>query len=148
MLAGAGFSASGDGSELADLWVKGNMYSLINAITVIMNMLISVYGDGAADKAFEYFSAAAYNMFRFMKLDTDEEFKELIKVPSYKFSVMCAGAEKKIEMSLADMVYDSRDSMNSGFTDKIKKEFPSAYGMFIDWLKREDASVNEYTGLK
>ena len=144
MLAGAGFSASGDGSELSDLWVKGNMYSLINAVTVIMNMLISVYGDCAADRAFEYFSASAYNIFRFMKLDSDEDFTELIKVPNYKFSVMCAGAEKSIETSLADIAYESRDVAKTNYTEKIKKEFPSAFGMFIDWLKREDSFVNGY----
>lgn len=142
MLAGASVS-SGDGSELADLWINGNMYSLINAITVIMNMLISVYGNNAADKAFEYFSAAAYNLFRFMRLDSDEDFKALVTVPHYKFRVMCEAAEKSIESRLADLVHEGAAGLDTDYTTRMREEFPSAYGMFVDWLRREDAAVND-----
>jgi len=141
MLTGVGFSGESDG-ELADLWTNGNIYNLFNAVTVIMNMLINVFGDKAADGVFKYFSVAAYNIFRFMRLDTDEDLKKLLSIPGYKFGIMCDGAAKNIESRLADLVNEGADRLNEDYTAKIKDEFPSAYGMFIDWLKCEDAAVN------
>ena len=142
----SGTSVSGDGGELADLWSSGNMYSLINSVTVLTNAIASTYGEDCAHVAYDYFSAAAYALLRFMKLDADADLKKLIGVPEYKFNLLCERALNSALTALADFMEEGGGSVVPDFSVSFKEKFPSAYGMFIDWLKREDVSIGSVDG--
>ena len=139
MLTGTGIAEKG---ELADMWTGGNMYSLINAITVMTNMIAGTYGEDAAKIAHEYFSVSAYTLFRYMKLEGDRDFVEMMKVPSHTFGLVCDRALKAVSTDIVDFVFENKENANEEYMMKIKKDFPSAYGMFTDWLGRVDSAIN------
>lgn len=142
MITGAGISKAGDENALSKLWESGNMYSLINAVAVIMNMMINVFGDTAADRAYDYFSITVYSLFRHMGILNAAELEEKIKVPEYKFSVLCDSAVKELEGDILDITNDiDHDKICREYIENFKKEFPSAYGMFADWLMKADGEI-------
>jgi len=127
-------SATTDGGDLSALWEKGNMYSLLNAVTVITNMLACMYHESVVEKTYDYLGVALYALFRNLKLESDSDLKKLVSLPEYKFRLVCDVASKKAECELAEYAHNVNPREKHDCAQEIRERFPAAYEKFAEWL--------------